>query len=75
MLSVRIGSGPDLDPGPPVVLFSGSYHANVAPCRSYDVTPDGRFVMVTEPAGTELPQEIRVVLGWAGELARRVPTP
>ncbi len=75
MLSVRVGSGMDLDPGSPVALFSGSYHSNIAPCRSYDVTPDGGFVMVTEPAGTELPQEIQVVLGWAGELARRAPAP
>jgi hypothetical protein len=59
--------------GPPSVLFEGWYHDNVAPCRSYDVGADGRFLMVTEPVGNDLPRELHVVLGWADELKRRVP--
>ena len=46
--------------------------------RAYDVLPDGRFVGLVEPAGSEalagaLVTEMRVVLNWFEELKTRVP--
>jgi len=41
---------------------------------AYDVTPDGRFVMVTQPASTaSSPRQIVVVQNWLSELNRLVP--
>ena len=59
------------DPHP---LFEGPY-SNSLPLRSYDVTPDGQFIMMrtTEPPDERV-TKLNVVLGWAGELKRRVPT-
>lgn len=34
--------------GKPEILFSGLYHYNIVPNRSYDVAPDGKFIMVNE---------------------------
>jgi Tol biopolymer transport system component len=73
MMAVPLGSGGELDPGKPALLFSGMFFDNITPNRSYDVAADGRFWMVTEPVGAELPQEIHIVLGFAEELRRRVP--
>ena len=75
MMAVPVRTDSTLEVGRPAVIFTGSYHDNVAPSRTYDVAPDGSFVMVTEPTGVELPQEIRVVLGLADDLARRAPAP
>jgi hypothetical protein len=46
--------------------------------RAFDVLPDGRFVGLVEPAGSEsitgaLVAEMRVVLNWFEELKTRVP--
>ena len=75
MMAVPVRTDSTLEVGRPAVIFTGSYHDNLAPSRTYDVAPDGSFVMVTEPTGEELPQEIRVVLGLADDLARRAPAP
>jgi hypothetical protein len=75
MMALTVRSGRHLDSGRPSVLFTGSYHDNLAPSRSYDVTPDGGFLMATEPTGDELPREIRVVLGFTDQLSRKVLQP
>jgi hypothetical protein len=75
MVAVSVSRSPDRPFGRPTVLFEGWYHDNIAPCRSYDVAEDGRFLMVTEPVGDDLPKELHVVLGWADDLKRRVPVP
>jgi serine/threonine-protein kinase len=75
MAAVPVTRPPAREFGRPTVLFEGWYHDNIAPCRSYDVTADGRFLMVTEPVGDDLPRELHVVLGWADELRRRGPRP
>jgi Tol biopolymer transport system component len=75
LLATPVRSSSGLEVGKASVLFEGSYHDNIAPTRSYDVTPDGRFLMVTEPAGDDLPQELTLVLGWAEELKRRLGAP
>ncbi len=60
--------------GAPSVLFEGPYRVS-ALLGSYDVTPDGKFIMSRV---TSLPDlrvtKINVLLGWAEELKRRVPS-
>ncbi len=54
-------------------LFSGRYYrGNFGGGRSYDVAPDGRFLMLQLPEA-EFTQ-INVVLNWFEELKRLVPT-
>jgi Tol biopolymer transport system component len=72
MIAVPVSPASDAPFGPSAALFEGWYHDNIAPCRSYDVAPDGRFLMISEPVGDDLPRELQVVLGWSDDLKRRV---
>jgi hypothetical protein len=49
------------DAGRPVRLFSGMYHYNLVPSRTYDVAPDGQFVL-SLPDSTTAPREVVVML-------------
>jgi len=53
-------------------LFKGRYLCNIV-TRSYDVAPDGRFLMIQEPQ-EPTPLGINVVFNWFEELKRLVPT-
>jgi len=70
MMSVTISETPELSASRPQVLFEGLYHYADLPTRTYDVGPDGRFVMVTEPAPDEATRQLHVVLNWSEELKR-----
>jgi hypothetical protein len=60
---------------PKAVLDRAPYYYNPTPPRSYDVAPDGRFVLMKLPSATAAAQrEIIVVTNWVEELKRRVPT-
>lgn len=52
-------------------LFVGSF---VRGTGSYDVAADGRFLMIRQNESAVVPAEARVVVGWAEELQRRLPT-
>jgi len=54
--------------GKPTVLFADDYEfGGGASIPNYDVTPDGRFIMIRRgPNGGKL----RVILNWAEELTR-----
>ena len=67
MMAVALDAGKEFRAGTPRLLFAGRY------ASSYDVAPDGRFVMVTED---ESPPEtqLNVLLGWFDDLRRRVPS-
>lgn len=68
MMAVSIRTGQTFVPGEPQLLFERSYQL-----YPYDVTPDGRFIMI-EPAEPEVaPTEITLVQNWTEELKRRVP--
>jgi hypothetical protein len=75
MFALRFDSARGVATAKPVVLFQGRYVAGPAGVPGYDVTPDGqRFIMV-KPGEDELaPLRLNVVVNWADELARRVPT-
>jgi Tol biopolymer transport system component len=70
MMAVGIKPGAELAFNPAIELFERSYNA------SYDVAPDGRFVMIPLPqqAGPASPGGIVVVQHFDEELKRLVPT-
>ena len=61
-------SGPQFSAGRPAKVFNTTYWG------SYDVTKDGRFLMIKESnAGDRSQPSIVVVLNWFEELRRRMP--
>jgi hypothetical protein len=40
--------------------------------KNYDVLPDGRFLILTNPTGRDAIPQIEVVLNWVDELKRRL---
>ena len=67
MHTVAIRTEPELEVGPPRVLFERSN------LLSYDVTPDGNRFLVIEREPTATPTQIHVVVNWFDELNRLVP--
>jgi serine/threonine-protein kinase len=74
MMSVGIiDAGESLQFSEPEVLFEGDFVWSSSHARQYDVAPDGqRFLMMKPEEGS--PQRINIVLNWAQELERLVPT-
>ena len=69
MMAVQVETGQQLRISPPRVLFESSYILPV-PRPSYDVGPDGRFLIIEyQRQGTQ----INVILNWFEELKRLVP--
>ena len=75
-------NGNGLTAGPPTELFQDveSRYAGGVPIRSYDVAPDGRFLLLKEgedvrTAATEqhFPTRIRIIQNWFEELKRLAP--
>lgn len=72
-VDVTTGAGGSLQFGEPRKLFGGPYIGST-PLRSYDVTADGRFIMV-RPEGETPDQRVTkltVILGWGEQLRRRM---
>jgi Tol biopolymer transport system component len=71
--AVPVESSPTFRAGTPRKLFEGRYFAQLLG-RTYDVAPDGRFLMIkvssTAPA---IRPRIVVIANWTEELKRRVP--
>ena len=67
MMAVSVTTDQRFTAGKSTQLFDGPY------AHDYDVTPDGRFVMIRteEVQGTT---QINVVLNWAEEVKRLAPT-
>ena len=75
LMVVRVGQEPGLTVTAPERLFVGAYQRNepVIGIANYDVAEDGqRFLMVESTRRRSL--EINVILNWAEELNRLVPT-
>jgi serine/threonine-protein kinase len=72
MMAVAITMEPELNPGKPEVLFEGGYQIGGRISSNYDVTPDGRFVMIRTDEKAA-PAQINVVLNWFEELKRLAP--
>jgi Tol biopolymer transport system component len=75
MMVVEIESATSFRAGTPRLLFEGQYRTTV-PFRNYDIAPDGqRFIMTTRSGPPEPPTtQMHVILNWAEELKRLVPT-
>jgi hypothetical protein len=74
MMAVDVSTTGDFKASNPRLLFEGPY-GRTTPLRSYDVTPDGQFIMRrSQPPPDQPVTTLNVVLGWAEELKRRVPT-
>jgi eukaryotic-like serine/threonine-protein kinase len=78
MMAVAVETEAEFSFDAAVELFSGAYFgAEDRLTRSYDVAPDGRFLMIQEPgssSGEAGSASIVVVENWLEELKRLVPT-
>ena len=75
MMAVRVFTDPDFRFEPPEALFELPYSQDGAAAPTYDVGPDGRFVMAKPLERRESDHtELVVVLNWFEELERLVPT-
>ena len=71
LYSVRVSTGPELQPETPQVLFEGPYATVVGP--EFDVAPDAqKFILLKEPDQPPA-TEIVLVTNWFEELNRLVP--
>ena len=79
MMVVPIDTEDGFAPGNPGVSFEGQYLPDVyGTDRTYDIAPDGRFVMIKESGEAGQPAaspQLTVVLNWFQELTRLVPVP
>jgi hypothetical protein len=76
MLAVPVQLGTTVVAGRPQVLFEFGILPILAGARSYDIAPDGRFVIIRsdQAQGEEnTPPQIVVVQNWFEELKRLVP--
>ena len=72
VMAVDAGTAPTFQPGTPRELFRGEFQ--YGSMRTYDVAPDGRFLMIDRGTPRPTHTSIRVVLNWFDELERLVPT-
>ena len=71
MMAVPVGTGEDLEPGRPVELFADRFARTPLRIPNYDVSPDGRFLMIRAADNRE--GGLIVVLNWFEELKRLLP--
>ena len=72
MMAIPVSSTMPLQVGPSRLLFEDRYAKGAAGLPAYDVSADGRFLMMrTESAGAR--PELRLVSNWFAELTRLVP--
>jgi serine/threonine-protein kinase len=70
MMAVTVHENGEFTADRPRLLFEGLFHYTATPSRTYDVAPDGRFLMVAEPEAAYAARQINVVLNWAGQPAQ-----
>ena len=76
-MAVPVGDGSEFQNSPPIPLFEDRSARGIGPpgtgaTSTYDVAPDGRFLMVEQAEGDST--SFVVVLNWFEELKRLVPT-
>jgi Tol biopolymer transport system component len=78
LMRVSVAGTSTLQAGPPSKLFdAGSFLRGAPADRPYDVSTDGRFLMIKEGSAVDEPAasaRLVLVLNWFEELKRRVPT-
>jgi Tol biopolymer transport system component len=73
MMTVAVRERPELTVGRPEPLFEDRFHDGNLPSRSYDVAPDGRFVMAAEAELERAIHRLEVVLNWTEGLKATIP--
>jgi eukaryotic-like serine/threonine-protein kinase len=71
MMSVDVKTGPTLMVGKPRRVFEGHYATSGALYANYDVTPDGKRLLMVKGSVQEAPAQI-TVLNWLEEVKRLV---
>jgi len=67
MMAVPVESGTSFSTGTPELLFEGRFRLGVYGSLSYDVSADGRFLMI-ERSRDETADRLHVVLDWFEQL-------
>jgi eukaryotic-like serine/threonine-protein kinase len=70
MLAVDITAGPPISVGPPRVIFKRRYNGSDGVWPNYDVTPDGRRLLMVRSSRQEAPSRVNIVLNWLDDLKR-----
>lgn len=73
MMVAEIGAHEALAVSRPRTLFTGAYFGFSGLPPQYDVTADGRFLMIKTPEGAKDPTELVLVQNWFAELNRTTP--
>jgi serine/threonine-protein kinase len=72
MMSVDVKTGPNLVVGKPRRVFEGHYATSGALFANYDVTPDGKRLLMVKGSVQEAPAQINLVLNWLEDVKRLV---
>ena len=78
MMSVEVSDDDDISVGGARVVFEGSYALDPLDVGmpNYDVSADGRFLMVVDDVGDDSAEpEVVLIENWFEELKARVPVP
>ena len=67
MMAVAVQTQPSLAAAPPELLFEGEFFF------TFDIHPDGRFIMAKRQRTSSAPRELVLVQNWTEELQRLVP--
>jgi len=72
VVAVTVTTQPAFQAAKPTIVFEKPYWARRYQ-PGYDVSADGRFVMVKENEQVAAAKTVNVVLGWFDELRRKAP--
>jgi serine/threonine protein kinase len=64
MIAIDIAAGPPIHLGPARRLFTRPYNLTNGYWPNYDVTPDGRRLLMIRGSAQEVPTRVNVVLNW-----------
>ena len=73
MMAVTLAPGSVLTASSPRLLFEGRYQVSDASSGGYDVSSDGRFLMVQPTVPEQPATEFNIVLGWFNDVKTRAP--
>ena len=74
MMAVDVETSPSFSVGKPRRLFDKAYERSIALWADYDVSPDGRrLLMVRREKSPAAATHINVVVNWSDELKRKLP--
>jgi serine/threonine-protein kinase len=73
MMAVDVATGASFAPGKPRRLFEGDFEPRGTATANYDLTADGRRLLMIKPAATSpVPSRLVVVENWFAELREKL---